>query len=56
MNEFGDRKDKIERHELHKGIYEFLAPADYHNRKLVTPAIAICIDVSAASIGNGIFN
>ena len=54
-NEFGDRRDKLERHELCKGVYEFLAPKDYHNRALVAPSIAIAIDVSAASVGNGIF-
>jgi len=55
-NEFGVRRDKIERHELCKGVYEFLAPADYHNRKPVTPMIAICIDVSVTSVTHGIFN
>ena len=55
-NEFGVRRDKIERHELCRGVYEFLAPADYHNRKPVYPSIVLCIDVSIASITHGIFN
>ena len=55
-NEFGQRRDKIERHELCKGVYEFLAPADYHNRKPVYPSIVICIDVSVLSVTHGIFN
>ena len=55
-NEYGQRRDKGERYELCKGVYEFVAPADYHNRKLVTPYIAICIDAGPASYSNGIFN
>ena len=56
IDEFGVRRDKLERHELCKGVYEFLAPADYHNRKPVYPSIVICIDVSVASVTHGIFN
>lgn len=55
-NEFGVRRDKMERYELCKGVYEFLAPADYSNRKPVLPSIVLCIDVSVNSINNGIFN
>ena len=56
LNEFGHRKDKQEKPELYKGVYEFTAPQDYHIRTLVTPHIVICLDVSSASFVNGIFN
>jgi protein transport protein SEC24 len=56
LNEFGHRRDRDEKMELCKGVYEFIAPQDYHTRALVTPHIVICIDVSSTSFVNGIFH
>ena len=52
----GTRTDKYERPELYKGVYEFLAPASYHTRKLVTPNILFCVEASTASYMTGIFH
>lgn len=52
----GNRTDKYERPELYKGVFEFLAPASYHTRKLVTPSLLFCVEASTASYMTGIFH
>lgn len=56
IDEVGNRRDKLEKPELSKGVYEFLAPSGYHTRALVTSNIVFCIEASSATYLSGIFH
>ena len=56
IDENGKRKDRYERPELIKGVYEFVAPKEYLNKPLCENYIMVCIELTAANILNGVFN
>lgn len=56
LDENNLRRDRYEKPELCKGVYEFVAPSGYHQRPLVTPNIIICLDISSSSYMTGIFH
>jgi protein transport protein SEC24 len=55
MNEFGQRRDRLQRPELQFGAYEFKAPPSYITRKIVDPTYVFVIDVSQFSLPQGFF-
>jgi len=55
-DETGLRRDRFEKPELCRGVYEFAAPSIYSNRAPVTSNIIICLDVSSSSYLSGIFH
>ena len=56
LDENGLRRDRYEKPELNKGVYEFLAPSTYHTRPLVTSNIVFCIEASSTSYLSGILH
>lgn len=56
LNEFGQRKDRLQRPELLYGTYEFKAPSAYSARKPMLPHYVFAIDVSATSLQSGLFH
>lgn len=55
LNEFGQRRDRLERSELQYGAYEFRAPATYSARPPLDPTFVFVIDVSQFSHPLGLF-
>lgn len=55
LNEFNQRRDRLERPELQFGAYEFKAPAAYSARKAMNPTYVFVIDVSQFSQPIGYF-
>jgi protein transport protein SEC24 len=56
LDEKGLRRDRTERPELSKGVYEFVAPKDYHTREVVTPAYVILLEASPLAYSLGVFS
>lgn len=56
LDESNQRRDKYEKPELSKGVYEFIAPTGYSTRQPVLPSLLFCIDVSSSSYLTGIFH
>ena len=56
LDAHGSRTDRLEKPELCKGVYEFLAPPTYHTRSLVTPNIVFLVEASSASYLSGVFH
>ena len=55
LNEFGQRRDRLERFELQYGAYEFKAPSTYSSRKPLNPTYVFVIDVSQFAHPSGFF-
>lgn len=55
LNEFGQRRDRLERSELQFGAYEFKAPSTYMSRPALEPTFVFVIDVSQFSHPIGFF-
>ena len=53
LDENGDRRDKLQRPELSKGVVEFIAPAEYMVRPPQEPSYFFVIDVSAMAVRSG---
>ena len=53
LDEDGQRRDKMQRPELHKGIVEFIAPAEYMVRPPQPPSYFFVIDVSVSAVQCG---
>jgi protein transport protein SEC24 len=56
LDEQGLRRDRFDRPELSKGVVEFIAPAEYMVRPPQEPTYFFVIDVSAASVRNGMLH
>ena len=53
LDEDGQRRDKMQRPELHKGVVEFVAPAEYMVRPPQPPSYFFVIDVSVTAVRSG---
>ena len=53
LDEDGQRRDKMQRPELNKGIVEFIAPAEYMVRPPQPPSYFFVIDISATAVRSG---
>jgi len=53
LDEEGHRRDKMQRPELHKGVVEFIAPAEYMVRPPQPPSYFFVIDVSVTAVRSG---
>ena len=53
LDEDGERRDKMQRPELHKGVVEFIAPAEYMVRPPQPPSYFFVIDVSITAVRSG---
>lgn len=54
LDEFGLRRDRMERPELSSGVVEFVAPAEYMVRPPQEPAYFFVLDVSATAVRSGL--
>ncbi|KRX02234.1 Zinc finger, Sec23/Sec24-type [Pseudocohnilembus persalinus] len=55
LDDYRQRTDKFDRPELHKGIYDFLAPKQYVQRKCESVCLMVCLEMSPAALQSGVY-